>query len=130
MAPVMVAALFWRRSTKVGALASTLWVAAWLILVGWLQRYSDGFAPRPGEPAVPVFSVLGHFFERSYANVLVHGFLPVVPMVLGSALCMVLGSLASSPPSPATIRRYFDTPDPETSVAHSAPQSSRASGVA
>src|ERR1051326_6603617 len=30
MAPVMVAALFWKRSTKWGALASTLWVAAWL----------------------------------------------------------------------------------------------------
>src|SRR5436190_19250620 len=28
MAPVMIAALFWKRSTKWGALASTLWVAA------------------------------------------------------------------------------------------------------
>ena len=28
MAPVMIAALFWKRSTKYGALASTLWVAA------------------------------------------------------------------------------------------------------
>ena len=31
MAPVMVAALFWKRSSKWGALASTLWVAACLV---------------------------------------------------------------------------------------------------
>ena len=38
MAPVMVAALFWKRSTKWGALASTLLVAAWLIYFAVLQN--------------------------------------------------------------------------------------------
>src|SRR5438270_5376184 len=42
-APVMVAALFWKRSTKWGALASTLFVAATLI----------GFAFLQGKPAAP-----------------------------------------------------------------------------
>ncbi|MGP8200278.1 MAG: sodium:solute symporter family protein [Limisphaerales bacterium] len=37
MAPVMVAALFWRRSTKWGALAATIFVAASLIATGFLQ---------------------------------------------------------------------------------------------
>src|SRR5205823_14755160 len=41
MAPVMVAALFWRRSTKYGALASTLWVAAWLVFTWYLQNISN-----------------------------------------------------------------------------------------
>ena len=49
MAPVMVAALFWKRSTKYGALASTLWVAACLALTWFLQNYSDGIAPKPGQ---------------------------------------------------------------------------------
>jgi hypothetical protein len=43
MAPVMIAALFWKRSTKYGALAATLFVAATLI----------GFACLQGSPALP-----------------------------------------------------------------------------
>jgi SSS family solute:Na+ symporter len=107
MAPVMVAALFWKRSTKYGALASTLWVAACLALTWYLQKYSDGIAPKPGQPPVIIFPVLGHLFERTIANVTVYGFLPVVPMVFGSAVCLILGSLCSTPPSQATIEKYF-----------------------
>jgi Na+/proline symporter len=43
MAPVMIAALFWKRSTKWGALASTIFVGATLI----------GFALLQGKPAIP-----------------------------------------------------------------------------
>jgi SSS family solute:Na+ symporter len=107
MAPVMIAALFWKRSTKHGALASTLWVAAWLVLTWYLQRISDGVAPKPGQPPVLIFPALGHLFERSIANVTIYGFLPVVPMVCGSALLMVLVSLVTPPPSQATIEKYF-----------------------
>jgi solute:Na+ symporter, SSS family len=107
MAPVMVAALFWKRSTKYGALASTLWVAAWLILTWYVQHASDAIAPAAGKPPVLVFDSLGHFFERSTATVTVYGFLPVVPMVLGSAALMVIVSLMTKPPSRATIEKYF-----------------------
>jgi solute:Na+ symporter, SSS family len=107
MAPVMIAALFWKRSTKYGALASTLWVAAWLLLTWYLQRLSDGIAPKPGQPVALIFPALGHLFERSTANVTVFGFLPVVPMVLGSAAFMVLVSLMTNPPSKETIDKYF-----------------------
>jgi SSS family solute:Na+ symporter len=109
MAPVMIAALFWKRSTKYGALASTLWVAAWLILTWYLQRLSDGTAPKPGQPPTLIFAALGHLFERSTANVTVYGFLPVVPMVLGSALLMILVSWVTPPPSKQTIDKYFET---------------------
>jgi len=34
--------------------------------------------------------------------------MPVVFMVLGSAVCVIVGSLLSEPPSEATIRKYFD----------------------
>ena len=107
MAPVMVAALFWKRSTKYGALASTLWVAAWLALTWYLQHASDPMAPKPGQPAVLIFPALGHLFERTAAAVAVYGFLPVVPMVLGSAVWMILVSLLTPPPSQKTIEKYF-----------------------
>jgi solute:Na+ symporter, SSS family len=118
MSPVMVAALFWRRSTKFGALASTLWVAAWLMGTWYLQNYSLAMAPKPGQPAVVIFGALGHLFERSAAGITIYGFLPVVPMVIGSAACMVLFSLLTRPPSQATIDRYFL--DPPVSVAANA----------
>jgi SSS family solute:Na+ symporter len=107
MAPVMIAALFWKRSTKYGALASTLWVAAWLVLTWYLQKISDGAAPKPGQPPLSIFPALGHLFERTTANVTILGFLPVVPMVLGSALWMILVSLMTPPPSRETIQKYF-----------------------
>jgi hypothetical protein len=38
---------------------------------------------------------------------LVHGYLPVLPMCLGSALWMIVVSLLTPPPKRATIERYF-----------------------
>jgi hypothetical protein len=54
-----------------------------------------------------IFPALGHLFERTTVNVTVFGFLPVVPMVLGSAACMVAVSLLTAPPSAETIAKYF-----------------------
>ena len=131
MAPVMIAALFWKRSTKYGALASTLWVAAWLVLTWYLQHISDPMAPGPGKPPVLVFPALGHLFERSIANVTVYGFLPVVPMVLGSGVLMILFSLLTPPPSRETIERYFpsrasaSSPEPITPRVTNAPAPTR-----
>jgi hypothetical protein len=44
-----------------------------------------------------------------------NGYMTVVPMVVGSILCVILFSLATPPPSKATIAKYFDpapTPTP------------------
>src|SRR5580704_16763199 len=49
MAPVMVAALFWKRSTKWGALAATVFVATALIGTGFLQ--GTPVPPPAGPPA-------------------------------------------------------------------------------
>ena len=107
MSPVMIAALFWKRSTKWGALASTLWVAGWLALTWYLQNLSNPMVPKPGQLPVQIFPQLGDLFQRTIANVTVYGFLPVVPMVFGSALLMILVSRLTSPPSQATIEKYF-----------------------
>jgi hypothetical protein len=53
MAPVMIAALFWKRSTKWGALASTLFVAGTLTTFAFLQGKP---APPPVAPAKPAVS--------------------------------------------------------------------------
>jgi SSS family solute:Na+ symporter len=112
MSPVMIAALFWKRSTKWGALAATLWVAATLILTGYLQQISDVMAPKPGQPLAVVLPAFGNLFQRNPANLLIYGYLPVVPMVIGSAFWMVIVSLLTPPPSQATIDRYFSLDEP------------------
>ena len=107
MAPVMIAALFWRRSNKWGALAATLWVAATMFGSWYLYGATQEIAPKPGQPFVQIFPALGDLFQRSATNVLVHGYLPVLPMCLGSALWMIVVSLLTPPPTRATIERYF-----------------------
>lgn len=107
LAPVMLAALFWRRSTKWGALAATLWVAFAMAGTWWLYDASVGIAPRPGQPPVPIFPALGDLFLRSPSNVLVFGYLPVLPMVLGSAFFMIVISLVTRPPGAQTLEKYF-----------------------
>jgi len=77
LSPLLVSALFWKRSTKWGALAATLWVAAAVVYT----------ARVPG--------ALAWF-----------GLLPVVPMTLISATLMAMVSLATPPPSAKTLARY------------------------
>lgn len=194
LAPVMLAALFWKRSTKWGALAATIWVVGCIFGNWHLTNISDAMAPKPpkrpaasamrggpgpggpgaqggpqagapgvqpggtpqvtgdgptpapsmipvaqgGSPegmrpagpgagpgaggpgapggpggkkkpptAVRIFPQLGDLFLRGPVNVTIFGFLPVFPMVVGSALLMLLVSLITPPPSKATIDKYF-----------------------
>ena len=39
-----------------------------------------------------------------------NGFMTVVPMVFGSAACMIIGSLLTKPPSALTLAKYFVHP--------------------
>jgi Na+/proline symporter len=108
LAPVMIAALFWKRSTKWGALAAALWVGLTVILIWVFQDGSNELAKtlKPGEVA-PIFPALGSLLLRNARDVTVFGYLPVVPMVFGSAIIMWAVSLATRPPSEATITKYF-----------------------
>lgn len=107
LAPIMLAALFWKRSTKWGALASTLWVGATMLAVWWLHSSTAGIAPKPGQPMVQIFPAIGDLLLRSPGNVLVYGYLAVMPMCIGSAILMIVVSLLTPPPSQATIDKYF-----------------------
>jgi Na+/proline symporter len=106
MAPVMIAALFWRRSTKWGALASTLFVAASLVYFAILQG-----THKPGDIICQFgqgSEVIKVLFLNPRGDVSFwNGYMTVVPMVFGSGLLMVAVSLLTRPPSSATIEKYF-----------------------
>jgi SSS family solute:Na+ symporter len=112
MSPVMVAALFWKRSTKWGALAATLFVAGFLVWTALMQSTHKAgdvlWQIGAGQDALKVF-FLNPTGDVAFCN----GYMTVVPMVAGSILCVLLFSLATPPPSRATIDKYFDlTPVP------------------
>jgi SSS family solute:Na+ symporter len=105
--PLLVAALFWKGSTKLGALASCVWTACAVAFVAYVQSTIP--APPPGSP-VPVFMIDGlEVVVRASTGTLVLGLLPVVPMTIGSAALMVIVSLATrqSRPAGATLAKYF-----------------------
>jgi SSS family solute:Na+ symporter len=77
LSPLLVAALFWTRSTKWGALSVAVWTAAAVLYT----------ARVPG--------ALAWF-----------GLMPVVPMTIVSGLLMIVVSLMTKPPSAATLQRY------------------------
>ena len=81
--PVVVAAIFWKRSTKWGAFASTL-----SVVVLWIYFVSHGWQAR----------------DYTIAD---SGVMPVAVMVLVSAAAMVIGSLLTRPPVPATLDKFF-----------------------
>jgi Na+/pantothenate symporter len=102
-----LSALFWKDSTRWGALAATLWVAAAVIAVALFQQMVP--APLPGKPPVVVWSLGGlEVLARTAGGTAVLKFLPVVPMTIVSALLMIVGSMLSAKPSPATLRKYFE----------------------
>ena len=107
LSPLLVAALFWRGSTKWGALSSTIWAVSAVVGVAVIQQTIP--PPSPGV-AVPVWSAFGtDIITRAPQGALVLGLLPVVPMTIVSALLMVVVSRLTSAarPSAATIARYF-----------------------
>ncbi len=98
--PLLVGALFWKRSTKWGALACALWTVASVIAVAVFQSVVT-------TPKV-VWSLGGvEVLARTQGGTAVFGLLPVVPMVIVSALLMVAVSLMTRKPSEKTISRYF-----------------------
>jgi SSS family solute:Na+ symporter len=105
--PLLVAALFWRGSTRWGALASTLWTAAAVIAVAVVQQSIP--APPPGQ-AITVLELGGQVVvTRVVQGTLVFGLLPVVPMTLISAGLMVVVSKMTPRAAPRadTLGTYF-----------------------
>jgi SSS family solute:Na+ symporter len=81
--PIVVAALYWRRSTAVGALASVATVA-----VLWLGFFTRGWGSAG-------YSVAGT------------GIMPVAVIVPASAAALIVGSLLSAPPGEDQVAAFF-----------------------
>ena len=105
MSPLLISALFWKGSTKWGALASTVWVAVAVAFVAILQAVVP--APAPGPPTILWAPGGVEVLSRTPGGTSVFGFLPVVPMVLISALLMIVVSLITKKPATTTLARYF-----------------------
>ena len=87
--PLVVASIYWKRVTTAGAFASVLaMLGVWVVLFyrGLIRPALAG--QKPEEP-------------------LVLGVMPVTWVVLAAGAALVLVSLATRPPSEATIRKYF-----------------------
>jgi SSS family solute:Na+ symporter len=105
--PLLVAALFWRRSTKWGALAVVVWVAAGIAAIAVVQAV----VPPPVGPPTVLCELGGlAVVTRAASGIAVLNLLPVVPLTVGSALLMWLVSLATAKPGEATLARYFQKP--------------------
>ena len=105
--PLLVATLFWKASTKWGALACTVWTALAVAGIATLQTIVP--APPPGE-AIRILSLAGtDIITRGSSGTLVFGMLPVVLMTLISGLLMIVVSLATPKAKPTTevLARYF-----------------------
>jgi SSS family solute:Na+ symporter len=85
--PVLLAALFWKRSTKFGAFLSILSVA-----VLWIILFIEGWTS-------PGYTIGGT------------GIMPVALIIIVGAIAMVVGSLISKPPEEAIISKFFPGKD-------------------
>ena len=106
LAPLLVGALFWRGSTRWGALAVTLWTAAAVTTIAVVQALVP--APPPGS-LVSLLAIAGvDVVTRAASGTMVFGMLPVVPMTLiSAALMFVVSSMTpSARPSHETLARY------------------------
>ena len=105
MLPLLVAALFWRGSTKWGALSVVIWTAATMGGIALLQAVIP--APPPGV-TVPVWTLAGtEIITRTPGGTDVLGFMPVLPMLIGSSLLMFVVSRLTPKPAAGTLTRYF-----------------------
>ena len=104
--PLLVAALFWKGSSKWGALAVVLWTAGSMAAVALFQATVP--APPPGI-TVPMWSVSGiDIVSRTPGGTDFFGFMPVLPMLIVSSVLMVVVSWLTVKPSSTALARYFD----------------------
>ena len=83
--PLVFAALYWRRVTKAGAIASVLVAAG-----TWVALFYDGLITYTGK-----------------GDYLIGGMMPVTIMFAASTLTLILVSLLTSPPPKAVVDRFF-----------------------
>jgi SSS family solute:Na+ symporter len=106
LSPLLIAALFWKNSTRWGALATTLWTAAAVVAVAVIQSVVP--APPPGASVALLSFGATPIVTRIASGTTVLGLLPVVPMTIVSALMMIVVSKLTPAARPAAhvLARY------------------------
>ena len=108
--PLLLAAVFWRRSTKLGAYLSTLTV---LLLVSFFYCLADYGANDEYTITWTGLQNLGtqiNNLVKGIPNKTIapqDGIMPVMLILPISALVLLIGSLVSRPPSDKTLERFF-----------------------
>jgi SSS family solute:Na+ symporter len=109
LSPIMLAALFWKRSTAAGAWAAVSWVGFAMIgsfiLQGLSEPMAAAWTPQTGN--IPIFPALGDLFARGKVSVTMYGFMLVMPMTIGTAIIMVVVSLFTKAPAEPILSKYF-----------------------
>jgi solute:Na+ symporter, SSS family len=105
---LLFAGLFWRGSTKWGALASTLWT---VLAVGAVAIF-QATVPPPSVGSQKVIWAIGELaaLSRTSGGTTIFGLMPVVPMTLISLGLMIGVSLLTRKPGEQTLCRYFPQP--------------------
>lgn len=102
--PLVFAAVYWRRATRAGALASLAATAvSWVVLFG--RDILAGASKRPGDEELLLF-----------------GLMPVAFICAASALALVGVSLVTRPPREATVARFFPGRAPAAGPAPALPR--------
>jgi SSS family solute:Na+ symporter len=86
--PLVFAALYWRRTTRAGAIASVL-----VTMIAWIVLFTRDMAAKGG--------------SGGSEELLVFGMMPVALIVAISALTVVMVSLLTQPPATATVQKFF-----------------------
>jgi SSS family solute:Na+ symporter len=105
LVPLLAGALFWRRSTKWGALAVALWTAG--VVLGIAIFQANVPAPPPGREVVAWSAGGVNIVSRVASGTAIFGLLPVVTATIGSAILMWAVSMVTPRPGDETIARYF-----------------------
>jgi SSS family solute:Na+ symporter len=108
LSPLLMAALFWRRSTKWGAFAVASWTAVSVLALQAFQTFVP--AAPPGRNTVVWMWNGIDVLSRTPGGTAVFGFAPVLPMTLVSGLLMLVVSMVTAAPSQSTVARYIRTP--------------------
>lgn len=96
--PLVFASIYWKRTTKVGAIASVLTaICMWLF---FLSKANWGAKSSFLLPEIlPFISA-----SSESMNITI---MPVLPIIICSTLALIIGSLVSSPPSEKTVAKFF-----------------------
>jgi SSS family solute:Na+ symporter len=105
LSPLLMGALFWKGSTKWGALACTAWTVCCVTAIAVFQSLVP--APASGNQTL-LWPIAGlAVLSRTPGGTAILGLMPVVPMTLVSAFLMIVVSRLTAKPSADTINRYF-----------------------